>query len=283
MSRRVLIIGGDSVVGAALACELRIAGVEVITTTRRPDAGDRSALRLDLSETVSRWPLPQCDTAVLCAAMGSLTACQSDPAGTRRINVEHSSILCQRLMEAGALTVMLSSNMVYNGLVPLVASNALPSPVTEYGRQKAELEGVLLSEPQKAVVLRLTKVLHPELPLLKRWTAAMTAGKSVEAFADYFCSPIILSTVIRGLLQIISQRLGGVWQFSAPDQVSYAEIAHHLSISLGASQSLVRESACGTGIEHVPRHTTLDVSRAHAELDLDFEPAAVTLTKLFAR
>jgi dTDP-4-dehydrorhamnose reductase len=186
-------------------------------------------------------------------------------------------------METGTHTVMLSSNMVYDGSMSLVASDVPRSPVTEYGRQKAELEGILLSDPQKAAVLRLTKVLHRDLPLLNRWTADITAGKSIEAFADYFCSPILLSTVLRGLLRIINQGMGGVWQFSAPDQVSYAEIARHLAISLRASQSLVRESACGTSVEHVPCHTTLDVSRASAELGLDFDPATVTLTKLFAR
>jgi dTDP-4-dehydrorhamnose reductase len=121
----------------------------------------------------------------------------------------------------------------------------------------------------------LTKVFHSGLPLLRLWVASLRAGQAIEAFADMVCAPVALDSAVRGIAAISERALGGRWQFSPGSDIAYADVAGWIVRRLGAEPALLRPvSAAGApGIEHLPRHTTLEAGRAGRELGLDFAEA----------
>ena len=267
---RALIIGIDGTIGRALGDALAADGATVYGTTRREAsaaAGDRR-IRLDLAApNAADVPLPEVDVAVFCAAMARFADCREQPELTYRVNVATPLPLARRIVAAGARIVLLSTSAVFDGSLPHRREDDVACPTTAYGRLKAEAEAGFLGLGAAAAVLRLTKIVTPDMPLLAGWVAALSARCPVEAFADLRFCPLVLEDAVDALLAVIREGTGGVWHVSGSNDISYAEAARHLAKSHGADLRLVRQTrACEHGIpaDEILTHTSLDTARLTA-------------------
>lgn len=281
MNGRLLVVGGDGLLGGALVSHWTAVGAPVIATTRRkPVAG---AALLDLSTDSAGWQiLAECKAAVICAGVTNQEACRRDPLGTRRINVEQTLKLVHALTGSGCFVVFLSTNLVFDGSRPLRHADEPLCPATEYGRQKADVERALAGLHRPCAVVRLTKVVHSALPLLGTWREALSAGRFVNAFSDYVCSPIPLDPTIQCIARIAEEQRPGVWQISADDDISYLDIALSMAQKTGCEPALVR-AASGVGkVEHLPQHTTLDASAVRAQLGVELPQAREAIANVIS-
>jgi dTDP-4-dehydrorhamnose reductase len=261
----ILVVGGDSLLGAAAARALEARGADVLLTTRRRDTVGPRRILLDLDAPLDDWtPPPRTRTAILAAAVARLAACAAEPARTAHINVGQTLALARRLAEAGAHVLFLSSDKVFDGTRPRVPAETRPAPRSEYGRQKAAAEAGLAAVAGAPIaILRLSKVVPPEFPLLEDWRAALAAGRPVRAFADMRLAPVPLALAADAVCEIALRRLGGVYQLSGPQDVTYLEVAQRLAERLGAPASLIMPQAAraaGQPEGADATHTTLDTS-----------------------
>jgi len=145
-------------------------------------------------------------------------------------------------------------------------------PRTEYGRQKVLVEQELRTFGQAAAVVRFTKILSPETPLIRGWIDALRAGREIRPFSDMVMAPVTHEFAVEVLKRIAEDHLSGVFQVSGLQDVSYAEVARYLAHRLGASPALVAPvpaAARGIAAEAVPAHTTLDVTRLRCALGME--------------
>lgn len=270
-----LIVGVNGSLGGALAERLGHAGVECLGTSRTEGAG---LLQLDLADEPATWRLPDRVSAVfLCAAETRLQVCENEPERTARLNVERTLELAGRLAERGAFIVYPSSNLVFDGRLPIYSADAPRSPTTEYGRQKARVEAEILRWQDRVAVVRITKVVHPGMPLLHGWVAALRRGEAVRAFSNLRFSPITPVFVAEALCAIADRRLAGITHLSGNGQMSYADLAFAFARRLGVSESLVVPTEVPDG---PARSAVLDPERATRELGLPPPDVAQTVGKL---
>ncbi len=240
---------------------------------------------LDLAKDPATWDLPeQVSVAFLCGAVTSLQTCREKPTESRQVNVTNTVALAQRLRALGARVVFFSSGLVFDGTKPFPSETDAVNPQCEYGRQKAEAERALLAMGESVAVVRLVKVVAPELPLFRRWAEDLRASRVVHPFSDYVMSPITLGFVAEAMRVLIRRWTPGVLHLGADAQVSYAEAAVRLAAQLGASASLVEPTtsrAAGVDLEIIPRHSTLDTTRLRTELGLATPSAAQALDECF--
>lgn len=262
-----LVIGGNSEIGAATARHLRAEGHAVATTTRRPEGISSDRVFLDFQPgTEDFTPPPGVEAACIFVAVARLAACEADPEASARINCEHTVALVDRLTSAGIYTLYLSTNQVFDGAEPHMPADAQPSPVSEYGRQKARTETLLRQRMDNGApigILRLSKVASPGMPLLVEWSRKLVAGEKVRAFADMTMAPVPVETVAAAASAMMRDRLAGVAQLTGPRDVSYADIAMFLARRAGADPQLVEAvSAHDNGMPKgsTPENTTLDSS-----------------------
>jgi len=278
-----LVVGGDGNIGAALLRNLSGDGLPPVGTSRRPDAAMAGLLPLDLSSDAATWNLPEnISAAVLCAAVTNTERCRRDPEGTRRINVDNTFRLVERLVASGCFVIFPSTNLVFDGETPHCPANAPRRPACEYGRQKAESESLLLSLGENVAVLRLSKVLTPRMPLFARWRNEILSGRVVRAFSDMPFAPVPLDLVVQAIVALLRSRSGGIWQLSAAEDISYADAARSLCSSLGAPSELVLSTSWREALpalEHVPQHTTLDSTLICTKFALEIPLARQTLAQ----
>jgi len=280
--RSVLVVGADGMLARGLVTALERDGKCVwASTRRRTRVGDREVF-LDLADPACepQLPLNSIETAVLCAAATSTEHCRLEPAATRQINVAGTIALATRLVDAGIFVIFLSSNTVFDGQTAFPKATDRTNPQTEYGRQKAQAEEQLLRLGERISVVRLSKVIPPDMPLIRGWVSDLRAGKVIHPFSDSVMAPVSSAFAVELLIRVLSRQLAGITQASASDDMTYESAARYVAAKLAANVRLIEPvSYTQRGISFVPKHTTLDASRL-VEVELEAPPPTHALDQL---
>ncbi len=254
-----LVVGADSTIGRALGAVLETDGEIVLGTSRREGT---PSLFLDLAAPATAWELPdRASVTTICAAMTRVGPVAGAEAQARRVNHEAVLELASTMAGRGSRVVFLSTAQVFDGREPFTPSDSPPRPISLYGQLKAETEAALSLAVPEAAVLRLSKVVDPDLALFQGWLAALEAGEAIEAFADAIFSPVALPLAIEAVIAIGHGEESGVFQLSARDQVSYAEVAARLAQGVGAPSEMVRPVPADLALWPGGPHATLDTRR----------------------
>ena len=236
---RVLIIGGDGMIGAALARQLGTDGVQVACTTRRA-GGD---LKLDLA-TISDAAavVDGFDCIVLAAAITGRAACSLDPDKSRRVNVDAPIALARPVLARGGHVVFLSTHAVLGGAEPFLPLDAPYNPPDLYAEQKAETEQALLElEGSDGVaIIRPTKVLSAKAGLIREWISAVERRVPLDVYYDLVMAPISAAFAAEQLASVIKTRRTGRVHLSGATEKSYADFALDLGARLGWPRDLLR-------------------------------------------
>lgn len=269
---KYLIVGGDSVIGRHLEGILSGRG-EVVSTTRR--ACIQGRLFLDLSTGSADGAFSaNADVAFVCASVTRMQDCETDPDGTRRINVTETVRLVRSLAGQSCFVVFLSSNTVFDGRSPFPGEDAAYSPTTEYGRQKCLAEDQMLGDPgsrERVAVVRLSKVVTPANGMAADFLRRLRQGTLCPAFADLLLCPVSLAYVGAGLAAVATARIPGIFHLSGADEMSYAGFAQHLAGHVGADLALVvqgNSSEAGGSVLFRPDHPALGMARTRRLLGL---------------
>jgi len=271
----LLLVGGDSEIGAATARLLQQRGIAAVATTRRRDqAGDGRPL-LDLTAPLGDWRPPE-DVGAACVfvANARLAACAADPIGSAYLNVTQTLALVDRLLAQDIYVLFLSTNQVFDGSSANLAADTPHAPVSEYGRQKARTEAALIERMQggaPVAILRLAKVVSPNMALIRGWAATLRQGLPIRAFGDMTMAPAPTALVSEVILALLQSKAVGIYQFTGPRDVTYAETGRHLAQRLQVSPDLVEETSAldnGLPVGATPRNTTLDSSAVRERFGL---------------
>jgi len=282
-----LVIGADGQVGSALVRRLRNAGESVFATTRRPGNVNNNCAYLDLLEPPDDWKCPcPASVAIVCAGIAKAQACKDDPLSTGKVNVQGISDLVGNLVAAGAFVIFLSTNQVFDGVTRFQLPESPLAPMTEYGRQKSEVERRLAQCGDSVAIVRFAKILGPDASLIPGWVQSLRSGRPVHPFFDMTMAPIPLSCAVTALLLIGQLRLPGIFQVSGQEDISYAEVALIGARTIGADSQLVepvKAAECSSYTEFVPAYTTLNIDRLMETGGIVPPPVDWTIQTAFAK
>jgi dTDP-4-dehydrorhamnose reductase len=283
MTRKILIVGADGLIGRALFEAAAARGFGVTGTTRRRDRPHLLHCNLE-DPALHDLALPAADTAFFCAALPGFAECRNDTVRARQINVTAPRLLAEKLVAQGTHVVTLSSSSVFDWSQPHVAADKPPCPASVYGKLKAENEAAFLAFGEAATVVRFAKVLTPESRLFAGWIDALRNRRTIAAFSDLRMAPVALDDAVRLLLALAAGETSGIYQYSASRDISYLDAARHLAAALGAPPSLVEEAcAAESGIppEEITTFSSMDSSRAERLLGTPAPDPFATLDRLY--
>lgn len=280
--RKVLIVGVESAIGSALEKKLTNNGCQVTGSTRRQyqTVSERVYLDLQDSRTFIKLDLQNYDTVVLCGAVTSLHTCEKYPLIARSINVDGTIALSKVFEGSGAHLIFISTNMVFDGSRSYFGAEDKKTPITEYGRQKADVEDWLLSRNCSAAIIRFGKVLPPSFNLFAQWHHQLLAGKKITPYSNKVMAPLSLGIAVEILCLLIAARKSGIFQATACSDITYLDAALHLVRLWKANLNLVDAiiSPCQglSCMEHdgVKQYGTLQISPCFDHLLRNLSPKA---------
>jgi dTDP-4-dehydrorhamnose reductase len=261
--QQILVVGADGMMGRRLVTAFEREGKSVWGTTRNPMTVEGKRVYLDLASDVDHFepPFLGAGTAILCAANTTIDQCQREPWATRRVNVDNTVALAKKFLEAGMFVIFPSSNTVFDGCSAFPTARDVPNPPHEYGRQKADAEKQLLRMGKSTAVIRFSKIIAPNMPLLSGWIRGLLSGEAVHPFSDAVMAPISAVFATELVCRVATYQHPGVTQASATHDISYASAAKYLATKIAADINLIKPISCkNVGLSGFPDHATLDTT-----------------------
>ena len=285
ISSKYLVIGGDSLLGKAVIEHLKRFGQKVVATTRRRENVSDSSLFLDLSGNVSSWDIPEgINKVFLCASVTKMEQCQRQPEESRRVNVDGMLLLAAMLSERGISIIYPSTSQIFDGQKPNRKADDEVCPSVEYGRQKGAAEKGVLSISDRHSIIRFTKILGPDNPLINDWIVKLTQGEVIYPFFDMVLAPLHVDFAAQIMIAVAEKESFGIWQASAEKDVTYEELARYIAVKLKADEQYVQPISVyesGIILESVAKHTTLDAARVERELGFVRPSVWATIDSLY--
>jgi dTDP-4-dehydrorhamnose reductase len=199
-------------------------------------------------------------------AVSTLAAAFSDPARARQVNVLGTTVLTERAARTRARLLFVSTDLVFDGERGGYAEDDSPSPLSVYGRTKAEAEQAVLAHAGNAVVrisLLFGTALGPQPSYLDEQRALLLDGKSFEAFEDEWRTPLDLPTAAEALVAIARSDYADLLHLGGPERLSRLEMAQRLAAFVNCDPALVHPASRlqPQFPEPRPRDTSLNSSR----------------------
>lgn len=257
-----MIVGADGAIGRAVSAEFLGSKIPILRTSRKKQLSAQSdILHLDLSNpaSIDRLNISQAAFIIYCAGVTGYRECEIEPARSREINVVGLELLTRKCSIAGIPITLISSSAVFSGDALNMSEDHPVSPTSEYGEQKSDQEQIVLSE-RTGRVIRLTKVFPDKAGLLVSWARLLRGGQQIEAFSDYYVSPLSYQTVGSFIVEDTPKELAGVRHLSPDGQLTYYELANRMCEYLGVNgkvQPVLTKVHHGQRASNVPNNTML--------------------------
>jgi len=159
---------------------------------------------------------------------------------------------------AGARLVHLSTDVVFDGEkgAPYLEEDE-PTPMTDYGRAKADAERAVLAEHPNALVVRTSLIYGGPRPGPQE---RLAADPDATFFTDEVRCPISVGDLAGALLELAATGLSGVLHVAGGDRLSRHEFAELL-----AGRAVRAATMAEVGVVR-PRDCTLAIDRARGLL-----------------
>ena len=235
----VLLTGYSGFLGHYLADEIRGRGLRLVRAGRRdPDV----AVSLeDVASVATAVDEADPDIVLHCGALSQMGACEQDPELAVRINAEST----RAFAESGVWTVVVSTDLVFDGSQAPYDTAAAPNPLSAYGRSKVAAEAAVLAGQGLAV----------RVPLLfgksfdgRRGATDMLRGagdQRLTLFTNEHRTPLHAADAARGLVDLLADRdRTGIVHLAGPERVSRFEFAQRFCALSGLSSESFSAGEC---------------------------------------
>ncbi len=258
MRGKVLVIGGTGLVGNALLRSWEARGAKVAGATYHchPTGG---FLQLDMQDAEGvRTMIARIRPAVVAvpAANPFVDYCEQHPEETRKINVAGTLNVARASREFGARTIFYSSDYVFDGIKGEYIEEDVPSPINEYGRQKAEAETGILATDSRNLVIRTSGAYgwqwEPKnfvLQILGR----LSAGKAMHIANDIRYNPTYVENLAQITAELVDADAAGVFHVVGADKIVRYDFAMRVARAFGLDTNLLIAAPQSALVSTTPR------------------------------
>ena len=258
MSGKVLVIGGTGLVGNALVRAWTARGADVAAATYHchPTSG---FLQLDMQQAGAVTSLMQKyrpDIVAVPAANPFVDYCERHPAETRKVNVDGTLNVARACRASGARMIFFSSDYVFDGLRGEYKEDDPPSPINEYGRQKADAEAGVLAMDSRNLVLRTSGAYgwqwEPKNFVLQIKTR-LSLGQAMLVANDVQYNPTYVENLAEITASLVAADAAGVFHVVGADKIVRYDFAVRAARALGLNPDLLVGTPQATLASATPR------------------------------
>lgn len=250
---RTLIVG-SGFVGGALARRLTEDGGSALVASRRPPGPEDDAdplapqwIKLDATDAddcARAVESSGADTIVLVHGPSDVTWCAQHPEEAVLGHLKAARNMARAA--DGLRTILISTDNVFDGSVPLPDEQTPANPANAYGRAKLAAEEVFADRPE-ACVLRVSLIYDWESGENGKWlnffascALRLRAGEQVEAPVDQWTTPVLLDDVVSVTAALLrADETPPLVHLGGPDRLSRAQWATAIAEVADADRDLV--------------------------------------------
>ncbi|MEN9935440.1 MAG: hypothetical protein RLZZ387_2019 [Chloroflexota bacterium] len=242
----------------------------------RPTTPGLEVIRLDLRDASAAEEA----VAALRPDVVIHTAYVQDGPDLEAVTVAGSGAVARAARSVGARLIHMSSDVVFDGEhVGSYADDALPAPISPYGRAKAAAERLVADAHPGALIVR-TSLIYGGAEPSKHETLALdaAAGRAdVAFFTDELRCPVVVDDLAAALLELAVIDVFGTLNVAGADIVSRYMFAQLVVEAAGGDAGRLRSAvSAGSGVPR-PRNCALDSRRAQTMISTRLRGASQVL------
>ena len=277
-----LIVGASGFIGNKLYNYFKSKGLEVKGTyySRTFEGAERDGIDLNLGnpDFSNILGLNDLTHIFFCHGVTNIDECKMNRDSSYKINVTNTIKLLESFRHTDVVPIYLSTDMVYSGTQKNSTESDMPAPVTEYGRQKVQVENYITTQFSKYIILRLSKVYSIEKgdqTLFTSWLDSLMERKTILAAADIFISPIYVMDVVHALDGLVTGKHYGIFNLGGQETATRYEFSRRLAKFFNYDLSLIEEKSVNdfNFIEPRPLYSSLSSAKT-------IEATGIKLTSL---
>ncbi len=227
---RLLITGAAGMLGQDLLAAAATAGVDAVPLTRAQlDITDADAVRAAVASAAP-------EVVVNCAAWTDVDGAESRPDAAHAINRDGAGNVARADAEAGAWTIHISSDYVFDGVKrePYVESDRV-HPLSAYGRSKLSgEEAVAAAAPSAHTIVRSSWLFGAGGPCFPATILGLAAERDAIAVVDdQVGCPTFTGHLAAAIVELCGTRPAGILHVAAGGRCSWFELAQEIVASAG--------------------------------------------------
>jgi dTDP-4-dehydrorhamnose reductase len=294
MYKRILITGANGLLGQKLTSAFSAdRSFDLLAAARQPNAYNTQAsfgyIMLDLTNKGSVkelvWNFAP-DVIINAAAYTDVDGCEREKELSWKANVTAVENLVAASRLVSAKLVHVSTDYVFDGKAGPYDENALPNPLSYYGREKLASENVLRNSGDNWAIVR-TMVVYGIANGVKKnfavWLAQeLQKGNRVNIVGDQIGNATLADDLARGIYELTKQQRRGLYHIAGADILSRYDFAVKLSDAFGFDSQLITPIKTADLNQLAPRplQSGLITLKAQSELGMNFLTADQSL-KIF--
>jgi dTDP-4-dehydrorhamnose reductase len=205
-----------------------------------------------------------------CAALANTPACERNPALAHKLNVDVTAVLAE--LAADIPFVFFSTDLVFDGCAGNYEESAAVSPLSVYGKTKAEAERVVLANPKHTVVrtsLNFGQSATGDRAFNEQMRRAVERGETLQLFTDEFRCPIPAVETARAVWELVAQNKPGLYHVVGSERLSRWEIGQVLAKHWGVNAKV--EPGSLRDFRGLPRSPDTSLNCAKVQRLLSFQ------------
>ncbi len=221
-SKGILIIGSDGEIGSYIFNKYKSSGIRVNGTSKNNSFIKKDKIKFNLLDKSYPFDLNNYHACLICAGINKIDFCEKNYNKARNVNVLSVIRLIEECKKNNIYVIYLSSVSVFDGKKSFYKISDKPNPSTKYGQLKLEVEKFIQNNYlEMTSILRLSKVVSINTPILKKWFDEYKNGKPIYAYKDKFLAPIPINEVFLKLKILLDNKKSGIFHLSGNFDISF--------------------------------------------------------------
>jgi dTDP-4-dehydrorhamnose reductase len=280
MNKKILLIGGDEILGESLSVYLTTntdSDLYVVT----PDEKLDGTANLNYTDITDREKLKELcfalkpDYVVNVCEVSNIDECEEDKKKASDFNLILSQNLVRIANIVDAKYVGVSSDMIFDGTVGFYKEEARPEPLNYYGKTKHAAENMIRSENIPWTIIRTSMPFgfskYSKKDELFDIVSKLHKAEKVLVSEKVTRTPIFVEDLAEGIARVIEREKTGIYNIAGKDVYDAYHFASAVAEIFGYDRNLVQKTDKIN--ELIPHRCGLNTEKAIKELDLNMPSA----------
>lgn len=283
--KKILVTGSNGLLGQKITdLALCDSTVELIATSkgenRHPVKEGYLYIDLDILDAGQLRHVvaeQQPDAIINTAAMTNVDACEHDPEGCRKLNVEAVQTLVALSEAFGIHLIHLSTDFIFDGEEGPYNEEAQAKPLSLYGQSKLDAELIIQQSSCKWAILR-TILVYGVVADMSRsnivlWAkGALEKGQPLNVVNDQWRTPTLAEDLAAACILTVTKKAEGIFHISGKDLFAIHELVEAVADYWQLDKSLINQVSSSTLSQAAPRPKRTGFILDKARQILGYEP-----------
>lgn len=215
------------------------------------------------------------------AAMTNVDACEHDPEGCTKLNIDAVATLVGLCEEFGIHLIHLSTDFIFDGKEGPYAEHAQPNPLSRYGQSKLDAEQLIQRSTCKWAILR-TILVYGVVADMSRsnivlWAkGALEKGQPLNVVNDQWRMPTLAEDLAKACILAATTGAEGIFHISGEDMFAIHELVAAVADFWKLDKSLIQQVSSTTLSQAAPRPARTGFVLDKARHELGYAPHSFT-------